>query len=60
MPLSAAPDAGIIGSAFYVMEMVEGRIFWDATIPGVSNAERVRILPELIQLAWEQAAKAEP
>src|SRR6185369_4614218 len=25
---------------FYVMEMVEGRIFWDATIPGVSRGER--------------------
>lgn len=33
-------DDQVIGSWFYVMEMVEGRIFWDATIPGVSNAER--------------------
>lgn len=33
-------DDQVIGSWFYVMEMVEGRIFWDATIPGVNNAQR--------------------
>jgi len=36
-------DSSVIGSAFYVMEMVEGRIFWDAAIPGVSNAERAAL-----------------
>ena len=30
----------VIGTAFYVMDMVEGRIFWDARIPDVSPAER--------------------
>lgn len=33
-------DASVIGTPFYVMEMVEGRIFWDATFPGLSNDER--------------------
>lgn len=33
-------DAAVIGSAFYVMEMVDGRIFWDATFPEVSREER--------------------
>ena len=33
-------DDQVIGSWFYVMEMVEGRIFWDATIPDTSNSER--------------------
>lgn len=33
-------DDAIIGSWFYVMEMVEGRIFWDATFPGLDRAER--------------------
>lgn len=33
-------ENSVIGSWFYVMEMVEGRIFWDATFPGVSRAER--------------------
>lgn len=36
-------DDNVIGTWFYVMEMVEGRIFWDATVPGVSNDERARI-----------------
>ena len=33
-------DDSVIGTAFYVMEMVEGRIFWDATLPDVSRDER--------------------
>jgi aminoglycoside phosphotransferase (APT) family kinase protein len=33
-------DESVIGSWFYVMEMVEGRIFWDATFPGLPNGER--------------------
>ena len=33
-------DETVIGSWFYVMEMVEGRIFWDATFPDVSREDR--------------------
>lgn len=33
-------DDSVIGSWFYVMEMVEGRIFWDATFPGVDREHR--------------------
>ncbi|WP_374414693.1 phosphotransferase [Novosphingobium colocasiae] len=33
-------DESVIGTWFYVMAMVEGRIFWDATFPGVSREER--------------------
>ena len=33
-------DESVIGSWFYVMEMVEGRIFWDATFPDVPRADR--------------------
>jgi len=33
-------DDSVIGTWFYVMDMVEGRIFWDAAIPEVSNTER--------------------
>lgn len=36
-------DDAVIGTWFYVMEMVEGRIFWDATVPDVSQAERAAI-----------------
>jgi aminoglycoside phosphotransferase (APT) family kinase protein len=33
-------DDGVIGTWFYVMAMVEGRIFWDATLPEISAANR--------------------
>ncbi|MDX3886299.1 MAG: phosphotransferase [Sphingomonas sp.] len=33
-------DDSVIGTWFYVMDMVEGRIFWDATFPQVSREER--------------------
>lgn len=36
-------DDSVIGTWFYVMELVEGRIFWDATVPGVTTDERARI-----------------
>jgi aminoglycoside phosphotransferase (APT) family kinase protein len=36
-------DEAVIGTWFYVMDMVEGRIFWDATIPDVSNDERAAL-----------------
>ena len=33
-------DPDVIGTMFYLMELVEGRIFWDATFPDVSTADR--------------------
>ena len=33
-------DAAVIGTAFYVMEHVDGRIIWDATFPDVSRGTR--------------------
>jgi aminoglycoside phosphotransferase (APT) family kinase protein len=33
-------DDAVIGTWFYIMEMVEGRIFWDAALPDVSYADR--------------------
>lgn len=33
-------DDAVIGSWFYVMELVEGRIFWDVTLSGLPAAER--------------------
>jgi aminoglycoside phosphotransferase (APT) family kinase protein len=35
-------DDSVIGSWFFVMDMVEGRIFWDATFPDIERAERAR------------------
>ena len=33
-------DTSIVGTAFYIMDMVEGRIFWDASLPDIAKAER--------------------
>ena len=33
-------DAGVLGTPFYVMERVEGRVFTDATLPGLSPEDR--------------------
>lgn len=33
-------DDSIIGTSFFIMEMVEGRIFWDATFPDVETGDR--------------------
>ncbi|MDB5581482.1 MAG: Aminoglycoside phosphotransferase [Bradyrhizobium sp.] len=33
-------DDDVIGAWFYVMDMVEGRIFWDATLPTLGPQER--------------------
>ena len=33
-------DENVIGTSFYVMEMVEGRIFWDPAFPEVGNGAR--------------------
>ncbi|GFE82528.1 aminoglycoside phosphotransferase [Steroidobacter agaridevorans] len=33
-------DESIVGTPFYVMDLVEGRIFWDATFPEVSREQR--------------------
>jgi len=33
-------DDDVIGTWFFVMDMVEGRIFWDATFPEVSREDR--------------------
>ena len=33
-------DAAVIGTPFFIMELVEGRIFWDATFPNVPTSAR--------------------
>jgi aminoglycoside phosphotransferase (APT) family kinase protein len=38
--LALCMDDSVIGTSFYVMAMVEGRIFWEAAFPEVERAER--------------------
>jgi aminoglycoside phosphotransferase (APT) family kinase protein len=39
-PFALCLDETVIGTWFYVMEMVSGRIFWDSTLPGLTRNER--------------------
>lgn len=36
-------DETIVGTPFYVMSMVEGRVFWDPLLPGMDAKERAAI-----------------
>ncbi|MEQ1683745.1 MAG: phosphotransferase [Burkholderiaceae bacterium] len=40
-------DTAVIGSAFYVMEHVRGRILWDPRLPGFSVAERSALFDDM-------------
>jgi aminoglycoside phosphotransferase (APT) family kinase protein len=40
-------DDSVIGTAFYVMDCVEGRVLWDQSLPGMARAERAAIWDEL-------------
>ena len=40
-------DEAVIGRAFYVMDFVEGRIFWDQSLPGMEPGERTAVYDEL-------------
>lgn len=44
-------DASIIGTAFYIMEFLDGRIIVDASIPDVTPEERTE-MSVLLQLCF--------
>jgi aminoglycoside phosphotransferase (APT) family kinase protein len=39
-PFGLCEDPAVIGSIFYVMEKVEGRVLWDLKMPGLTPPER--------------------
>ena len=43
-------DPAVIGTAFYVMDYVEGRLFWDAALPEVPSIERRPIYTEMTRV----------
>jgi aminoglycoside phosphotransferase (APT) family kinase protein len=43
-------DPEVIGSAFYVMDYVDGRIFWDALLPEVAAPERRAVYSEMVRV----------
>ncbi len=40
-------DESIIGRAFFIMSHVDGRIFWDQALPGMTATERTAIYDEM-------------
>src|SRR6266850_4395287 len=46
-PYVLCEDESVIGTAFYVMDCVEGRVLWDQSLPGMGRAERAAIWDEL-------------
>ncbi len=40
-------DESVIGRAFFLMQHVEGRIFWEQSLPGLAPAERGAIYDEM-------------
>jgi aminoglycoside phosphotransferase (APT) family kinase protein len=46
-PLALCEDDSVIGTAFYVMDCVEGRVLWDQSLPGMTKRERFEIWDEL-------------
>ncbi len=40
-------DAGVIGAPFYLMDFVEGRIFWDPALPELEAPQRAALYDEM-------------
>lgn len=40
-------DNSVIGSIFYVMEFIDGRVFWDPKLPELSKAQRKNLYSEM-------------
>jgi aminoglycoside phosphotransferase (APT) family kinase protein len=45
--LALCEDESVIGRAFYVMAFMEGRVFWDQSLPDCSQQERAAIYDEM-------------
>jgi aminoglycoside phosphotransferase (APT) family kinase protein len=43
-------DDGVIGTAFFIMDFIDGRIFWDASLPDVAPAGRRALFMELVDV----------
>jgi aminoglycoside phosphotransferase (APT) family kinase protein len=59
-------DAAVVGTAFYIMEYVHGRVLTDPRLPGIAPAERARIydamndvLARLHLVDWKAVGLAE-
>lgn len=48
-PMALCEDDAVIGSAFYVMERIEGRTLWDGTLPDETPEKRRAIYVEMVE-----------
>jgi aminoglycoside phosphotransferase (APT) family kinase protein len=48
-PFGLCMDESVIGTIFYIMDSVDGRILWDGTLPDCTNQERGAIYNAKIQ-----------
>lgn len=46
-------DENIIGTIFYVMEFVDGRIFWDPALPEIDENKRMKVYEETVRIMAE-------
>ena len=52
-PLVLCEDESVIGTMFYVMDCVEGRVLWDPALPGMTREQRAAIWDEKNRvIAW--------
>jgi aminoglycoside phosphotransferase (APT) family kinase protein len=65
-PLVLCTDENVAGTMFYLMQYVQGRVFWDLDLPGLSPAERRaiydhvnRLIADLHNLDHEKIGLAE-
>jgi aminoglycoside phosphotransferase (APT) family kinase protein len=42
-PLGYCSDVDVIGSEFYLMSFLQGRVFWDPRLPELSNTDRTHV-----------------
>ena len=49
-PFGLCTDDDVIGSMFYIMDMVEGRTIWDGSMPDASPAERRAVYLEMVDI----------
>ena len=48
-PLSFCADSAVLGTEFYLMEFVAGRIFRDPALPGMTPAERATVFEAMAE-----------
>ncbi|MBP8176972.1 MAG: phosphotransferase [Xanthomonadales bacterium] len=49
-PLHLCVDEGVIGSMFYLMQHVAGRVYWDPALPELAPAQRGAVYAEIMRV----------